>query len=88
MKTTTGEVEMVQPLGAAGSTNTIFIECFAGDGSLSKAVGRLGIPVEKPQDLRTGGIDFGDDEQLMKLWAHWRHLRNSGFSLLFHFAPR
>ena len=86
-KTTTGKEEMVPPHWAAVSTNTIFLECFAGGGSLSKAVGRLGIAVEKPQDLRSGGIDFSNDDQLQKLWTHWRFLKNSGFSLLFHFAP-
>ena len=83
----TSEAEMVPQRGAAEGKNTIFIECFAGKGDLSKAVSRLGIPTEEPQDLQTGGIDFSNDEQLLALWKHWRYLRDSGFALLVHFAP-
>ena len=73
--------------GAADFKGSIFIECFAGKGELSKAVQRIGVPVDTPQDIDTGGIDFADDRQVIALWEHWRTLANSGLNLQFHFAP-
>lgn len=73
--------------GAADIKGSIFIECFAGKGELSKAVHRIGVPVDTPQDINTGGVDFADDRQVIALWEHWRTLANFGLNLLFHFAP-
>ena len=66
-KTEKGEAKVEHQLGAADQTNTIFIECFAGKGDLSRAVRRLGIPIEQPQDANNGGTDFGDDGQVTVL---------------------
>ena len=59
--------------GAADFKGSIFIECFAGKGELSKAVQRIGVPVDTPQDINTGGVDFADDRQVSgSTGALWR----------------
>ena len=73
--------------GHRGTTGEVFIECFAGCGELSKAVNRVGIQTEPPQDALWGGVDFTDNRQVLELWEHWRSLRAAGLDLLFHFAP-
>ena len=73
--------------GAAANRSVIFIECFAGQGTLTKAMRRVGFEVEEPQDLDRGGIDFSNDAEVTHLWKHWTKLSEGGFQLLFHFAP-
>ena len=73
--------------GAAANRSVIFIECFAGQGTLTKAMRRVGFEVEEPQDLDRGGIDFSNDTEVTHLWKHWTKLSEGGFQLLFHFAP-
>ena len=68
-------------------TGTIFLECFAGCGELSKAVERVGVQIDTPQDGLTGGTDFSEDWQVLELWERWRGLRAAGLRLIFHFAP-
>ena len=73
--------------GAIAVKNFVFIECFAGEAPLSRAMSRIGFQTDTPQDIDTGGIDFSCEYQLLKLWEHWKTLRLKGFDLLFHFAP-
>ena len=71
----------------AATTGAIFLECFAGCGELSKAVQRVGVQIDTPQDGLTGGTDFADNRQVLELWEHWQRLRAAGLRLFFHFAP-
>ena len=71
----------------AATAGAIFLECFAGCGELSKAVRRVGVQTDTPQDGLTGGTDFADNRQVLELWEHWRRLRAAGLRLFFHFAP-
>ena len=43
----------------AARQQAIFIEYFAGSGSLTKAVQKMGICTEPAEDLDNGGLDFG-----------------------------
>ena len=65
----------------------IFIECFAGDGALTRAVERIGFHVDPPQDMETGGVDFSCEQEVTQLWRRWDRLKATGFKLVFHFAP-
>ena len=63
-----------------------FIEFFAGDGGLSHAVGAAGVPVDEPQDLATGGVDFEKEAELegVKSYLHELHVNgvNEAFASL------
>ena len=58
---------MISARGAA-MHEVIFIECFAGEGALTRAVARAGFHVDPPQDVETGGTDFGCEEEVVQLW--------------------
>jgi len=64
-----------------------FIELFAGQGLLSRAVSRVGIDVAPPEDAASGGADFEDPAQINKLKELWRQWFNDGWALVFHAAP-
>ena len=55
-------------------TKVLFVEIFAGQGRLSLAVGRLGVPTFPPQDLSSSGFDMSCDAGVRELWALWSGL--------------
>ena len=64
----------------------VFIELFAGKGSLTRAVGKY-VSTLPPEDLDLGGTDFTDLAAVRHLWDHWQRLSDNGYLLLFHVAP-
>ena len=65
----------------------LFVEFFAGDGVLSAAVSALGIPCDDPQDVATGGADFGDLHEVEKIKQRLYGYYVAGYKLVVHFAP-
>ena len=87
-KKTANEETPVPALGAATDfKQVVFIECFAGEATLTKAMSRLGFQTDEPQDLNTGGANFENEEEVVALWRRWARLRAAGFQLVFHMAP-
>ena len=65
----------------------VFIEFFAGEAGLSAAVAARGITCDVPQDVNTGGADFGDVNDVLAVKAWLQEWKSNGFKLLLHFAP-
>ena len=88
---TTERTDEKTPASASGAAidhqQVVFIECFAGEGALTKAMLRLGFQADVPQDLDKGGVDFEKEEEVVALWRRWDSLRAAGFQLVFHMAP-
>ena len=71
----------------ADLNETRFIEFFAGDGGLTQAVKAAGVPVDEPQDLATGGVDFSKEDELNGVRNYLHELHVNGTKLILHFAP-
>ena len=66
---------------------TLFLEVFAGEGGLSSAVSRLGVPTLPPQDFETGGADLGAEGSFLDLLSFWRAVfEGARATPVFHFA--
>ena len=66
----------------------IFIELNAGSGTLTAAVVLRGINTAPPNGPRTGGTDLTNTAQVEALWNSWMELREQGYHLIIHWAPR
>ena len=64
-----------------------FVEFFAGEGGLTRAVASTGVPVDEPQDLSTGGVDFTCADELDGVRNYLHELHVNGTKLILHFAP-
>jgi hypothetical protein len=64
-----------------------FIELFAGEALLTSVMRKLGVSCEAPNDLETGGTDFGSRIQVETLKAYIQRLRAEGKQLIIHLAP-
>ena len=67
--------------------NFRFVEFFAGTGNLTAAVAKAGVPTDPPDDLLTGGLDFGKTEDIEQMKAYLAGLSSSGVKLMVHLAP-
>ena len=74
-------------VSSTSASSLSFVEVFSGNGKLSAAVKRLGVPVAPPQDLLSGGVDFSCDSAVRELWLVWDAWVAGGAQVVFHFAP-
>ena len=65
----------------------VFMEFFAGEGVLTAAVAAEGVPCVDPQDVASGGADFGDVDQVDRVKKYLHQLTVEGKRLILHFAP-
>ena len=73
-----------QPLD---SSSFRFLEFFAGSGALTQAMELAGVPVDPPNDLADGGVDFGKLHEVEALKSYVADLSASGVNLMIHVAP-
>ena len=59
-----------------------FFEFFAGGGTLTKEVAKMGIRAAQPDDLLTGGMDFTDKNDIKRLKTALAETAASGSRLL------
>ena len=64
-----------------------FAEFFAGTAVLSQAIRAAGIPTRQPDDLASGGTDFGDPKAVARLRLELQRVHDSGVPLFLHLAP-
>jgi hypothetical protein len=65
----------------------LFCEFFAGEGALTSAMSKAGVPVRSPDDLAGGGTDFQDKQAVDEVRRELGALVTSGVKLMVHFAP-
>ena len=65
----------------------MFVELFAGQGSLSHAVAKVGVPTMAPNDLASGGTDFSNMEQVDELKDQLKEWKAAGMEFIIHLAP-
>ena len=65
----------------------LFCEFFAGEGALTSAMSKAGVPVRFPDDLAGGGTDFQDKHAVDELRRELGEVVASGVKLMVHFAP-
>ena len=82
----TNDVAIDMP-GNRPSSEVRFLEFFAGEGGLTRAVKAAGVEADDPEDLANGGLDFGKDVDLEGLKNYLHELHSNGVKLHLHFAP-
>ena len=65
----------------------IFLEIFAGDATLSRAVKGRGVPTLLPDEVRHGGTTFLLKKEIEQLLDNCRGLLEYGRQLMLHLAP-
>ena len=81
------EEESTSTSARLAPTNFRFVEFFAGEGQLTAAVARAGVPTDPGNDLNYGGFDFGKEQDVEKAKAYLTDLAVNGVRLMVHVAP-
>ena len=64
-----------------------FLEFFAGEGGLTAAVVKAGVPADPANDHFTGGVDFTDANEVNTVKDYIKGLHASGVQVMLHVAP-
>ena len=69
------------------STACRFLEYFAGEGGLTAAVLKAGVPANPANDHCTGGVGFSDMNEVNAVKDYIKGLHASGVQVMLHVAP-
>ena len=69
------------------SSSFRFLEFFSGEGGLTAAVARTGVPTDPANDHFSGGVDFSNVAEVNALKEYIQGLHASGIQVMLHVAP-